>query len=423
MAFSLPHLPKARSRLYTRLDGYLRILWESLTGHRLKGEEDLAKWVEALCGQIGSPYGVDMPMARVGIYAAVQALIRPGQKVALSPYTIADVINMVVCAGGVPLFVDIDRATCNIDPSALEEALRRHPDVGAVLVTHFYGLACDMPRIQEICRNRGVPLIEDAAQAFGTRLAGRSVGSFGDVGIFSFGLYKGVNTFYGGLLVTPHRGLYERVREQRREWPWQPQGAFLGLVAKAVVTDVLTHPLLYGMFTFYLFRYAYQRKIAWLNKHLSFDIDPQLKTVLPEGYAVRYTPLQARLGLAQLPGVAADLAARVRTAQRYHRGLQDIGELILPPWREDGSHGYSYYPVQYEDREALVSFALSRGVDLAESHHKNCAALPCFAPYAGECPSAARTARSLIYLPTYPGYDVQEVERVIRVIRAFFGRA
>src|SRR6185503_17787272 len=102
---------------------------------------------------------------------AVKALIKPGRKVILSPYTIADVVNMVVCAGGEPVFADIERETCNVDAAEVERLI--DDQTGAVMVTHFYGLACDIERIAKICKDRNVPLIEDAAQAFGVRVNGK----------------------------------------------------------------------------------------------------------------------------------------------------------------------------------------------------------------------------------------------------------
>lgn len=73
-----------------------------------------------------------------------------------------------------------------MDPADLERLV--DADTGAVLVTHLHGLACDMDRISAFCRTRGVPLVEDAAQAFGARFGGRPVGTFGDVGVYSFGV-------------------------------------------------------------------------------------------------------------------------------------------------------------------------------------------------------------------------------------------
>ena len=82
---------------------------------------------------------------------------------------------MVLCAGGVPVFADLESDTCNVDPDEIERLI--DADTGAVMVTHLHGLACDMGRISAICRDRGVPLVEDAAQAIGATQNGRASGA------------------------------------------------------------------------------------------------------------------------------------------------------------------------------------------------------------------------------------------------------
>src|SRR5271166_5279342 len=118
--------------------------------------ERLERNIEKL---FGVRHAVAMPMARVAIYATLRNLIVPAQEVILSPYTIADVVNMVICAGGVPVFADIERETCNIDPDAVARLINKN--TGAVLVTHFYGLLADLDRLRAICDRYNVPLIED----------------------------------------------------------------------------------------------------------------------------------------------------------------------------------------------------------------------------------------------------------------------
>ena len=102
-------------------------------------------------------------------------LVQPGRRVVLSPYTLSDVVNMVVVAGAEPVFADVERETCNIDPAQVEELIDDSTD--AVIVTHLHGLICDMDRIGAICRERGVALIEDAAQACGPQCGGRRAGT------------------------------------------------------------------------------------------------------------------------------------------------------------------------------------------------------------------------------------------------------
>ena len=144
--------PKARYRLYTSAHSYLSFLRDVITGrlHRGDAVEQLEQTV-AESWNVGA--AIAMPQARVGIYLALKALINRGDAVVMSPYTIADVVNMVIAAGGRPVFADIRRETCNIDPAEVERLI--DDTTGAVLITHLHGLAADPDKIANICRARG----------------------------------------------------------------------------------------------------------------------------------------------------------------------------------------------------------------------------------------------------------------------------
>src|SRR3954470_7659793 len=100
--------PLPRLRIYTKADQYWQVLADMVTG-RARSGDSVEKLERAIAALVGGKSAVAMPLARVGIYFAVKALIKPSQKVIMSPYTIADVVNMVICAGGNPVFADIER--------------------------------------------------------------------------------------------------------------------------------------------------------------------------------------------------------------------------------------------------------------------------------------------------------------------------
>jgi len=409
-----------RYRLYTRPRDYRGIVGYALAGW--SGDDaDCRRLESEIAKRQGITYAHCMPQNRVGVYFAVKALVRPGRKIIVPSYTLSDVINMVICAGAVPVFADIDRVTCNIDPAEVERLVDGETD--AVMATHLHGLACDMARLREICDRHSLKLLEDAAQAFGTVLDQRPTGTFGDAGIYSFGMYKNVNSFYGGMLVTPHAEIDARVRAWMAELPRQPMSRFLLKTAKGIASDIATYPPLFKAVTFWIFRHAYLNNIELLNRQVMIELDPKLKTSIPEAYLCRMTPMQARLVLSQLAQVEAFNQARRRAAHVYHHGLADLPELILPPWREDGSHIYTYYPVQAAEREALLRHMIRNGRDVAVQHLRNCAELACFHDYARECPNAAATAAQCVLLATYPRYSLSEVEKNVQAIRAFYGRA
>lgn len=412
--------PQPRSRLYTTALAYGSSALSLLTGYHYdaKRSERLERALEA---EYPGSYAVAAPMARVAIYLVLRNTIKPGQKVILSPYTISDVVNMVLCAGGIPVFADIeDGGTYNLSAANVKHLLEQESNVGAVLVTHFYGLICDIEPILAECRSRGIPLIEDAAQAFGARLNGKRAGTIGDAGVFSFGLLKNVTSFIGGAIVTPHKALAENVRRELAGYPTFPKRALVQKMAKGAAFDAATSPPAFELGVYWLFRHASLRGLKFFSNKLATDSSPVAYRNLPASYAYRMSGVQADLVQMQLANVDEHTNERIRKAKMYAEGLRGLSDVVLPPLRTDGSHIYFYYPIQCRERENLVRYMTERLRDIQISHHRNCAEMACFAEYARDCPNAARAERCVIYLPTYPGYRENEVLKNIETIRTFF---
>lgn len=410
--------PQPRSKLYTTAAAYANGAVASLTGLGYgHGTDGLERALEAF---YPGSYAAAVPQARVGIYLVLKNLIRPGQKVILSPYTISDVVNMVLCAGGLPLFADIERGgSCNIDADEVLRLLERESDVGAVMVTHFYGLMCNIDPILAACRARNIPLIEDAAQAFGAKHNGKRAGTIGDVGIFSFGLLKNVTSFIGGAVIASDRDLIEKIRKDLQDFPTFPKGALLGKMAKGAAFDLATFPAAFELCVYWLFRYASLHNLNFFSNKLATDSNPVAYSQFPARYAYRMSGVQADLVRSQLGRVDRQAEERIGKAKLYDAGLRDLPGVVLPPLRTDGSHFYSYYPLQVEDRQGLARYMTQRLRDVQVSHHRNCAAMACFSEFQRDCPNAALAERRLLYLATYPGYRNDQVAANIEVIRDF----
>lgn len=409
--------PSPRFRLYTDAGRYLAAFAELAAGRVQRRPESVAELERRLALETGSRFVLCTSTARTAIYLTLAAVIKPGQKVLLSPLTIVDVVNMVLCAGGRPVFLDVEENTCNVDAAEVERNI--DGDTGAVLVTHLHGLACDVERIKAACDRRGVPLIEDAAQAFSTKVGGRPAGTFGTAGIYSFGLYKNVNAFYGGAIATSDEGLHRALQERVRGLPPTEIGHLYKRILFGLATDVATSPIPFSLFTYWLFRYGQLNGISAITDMVTVDRYPRRFEEMPERLLRRMTPLQARLIAGQLGRVEAHNRARIEAAKRYHEGLSGLPGVVLPPLRTDGSHIYTYYPIRVPDRIALNRFALRRRRDFVLSHYHNCASLAIFKEHFRDCPRAQRTSEQLIYLPTYPGYPGPELEKNIQAVRDF----
>ncbi|MDR0606681.1 MAG: aminotransferase class I/II-fold pyridoxal phosphate-dependent enzyme [Bacteroidales bacterium] len=135
-----------------------------------------------------------------------------GNKVICQSLTFSATANPILYQGAIPVFVDSDEKTWNMDPEALREALKKYPDTKAVIVVHLYGLSADLDEILSICEEYNVTLIEDAAESLGTMYKGSYTGTLGKYGIYSFNGNKIITTSGGGMLVSNDQEKVEKAR-------------------------------------------------------------------------------------------------------------------------------------------------------------------------------------------------------------------
>ncbi len=410
--------PSPRNRLYTDLNSYTQFLGYVLGGRFINSKKDIERFERELQVRFNSRYAVCVSQCRVGIYFAVKALIQPGQEVVMSPYTIADVINMVIFAGGRPVFADVDREICNISVTEVEQLINEN--TGAVLITHLHGVAAEAHRIKEICDRANIPMIEDCAQSFGVEEQGKPVGTIGDVGIFSLEMHKNLPTWRGGVVITERDDVMELIQAESKDFNTSPLPLVFTKLKSGLKHDIATSPVLFP-FIYPILRYGTLKKVEAIED--STRRKPQeseAASELPEVYKSYYTSFQARIGMSQLKEVDANIDKRIEYGRMYHEGLKDIDELILPPLRDDKSITYLWYPLQCPDREALRLFMFKHGRDIALGHFINNAKLPIFEEYYRDCPNVNTVADGLIYLPTYPSYSRRDIEKNIEVIRLYF---
>ena len=205
---SPPHLGQREEQLV--LEAF-RTNWIAPVGPHVDAFE------QELCAYTGASHAVALSSGTAALHLALEALdIGAGDEVWVSTLTFAASVFPLRYVGATPVFVDADRGSWNMDPVLLVEALqgaaRRNALPRAVVLVHLYGQCADVQPIANACKALGVLLIEDAAEALGATYDGRAAGTFGDVGFYSFNGNKIITTSGGGMLVTPHAQVAQRVR-------------------------------------------------------------------------------------------------------------------------------------------------------------------------------------------------------------------
>ncbi len=244
--------------------------WISEGAKTREFERRLAEWV-------GTTHGIAVSNCTGGIIVSLLALgVGPGDEVIAPTFTHMGSVNPIRLVGATPVLVDIDPHTFTLDPSALETAIT--PRTKAVVVVHLYGHPADLGRILPIVQTHGLRLIEDTAQGLGVRYRGRPVGSFGDVGCFSFFADKAITTGEGGCILTSRDDLVAPLNMLKHDGRLERGREVIGRI----------------------------------------------------GYNLRFTDLQAAVGLAQLDRLPLILDGKRRIEALYRRHLEGITDLKFP---------------------------------------------------------------------------------------------
>lgn len=192
-----------------------KYLCECIDTGWISSEGPFIRRLEAeFAARVGRRFGIAVANGSVALEAAIKALeIGPGDEIILPTFTIISCAAAVVRAGAIPVLVDCDADTWNMNLDQVERSIT--PRTRAVMAVHIYGLPVDMQALLAITQPRGIKVIEDAAQMHGQACHGRPCGSFGDISTFSFYPNKHVTTGEGGIIVTDDERLAERCRSLR----------------------------------------------------------------------------------------------------------------------------------------------------------------------------------------------------------------
>jgi perosamine synthetase len=308
--------------------------------------------------------------------------LQPGDEVVVPALTWVTSAHAAEYVGAKVVFADIEADTFNLDPQAFAAAIT--PRTRAVVVVHLFGLAARMDEILDVARKHNVAVIEDAACAVGTTYAGRPIGSFGDLGCFSFHPRKVITTGEGGMVTTGDDDLAKRVGSLRNH----------GSTGPGPLQDP-TRP--YHMGTFNML-----------------------------GFNLRLSDIQAAVGVAQMAKLDPLLAERQTLAHRYRTFLGGVEDIALPAIPEKCGHTYQSFVIRVlksgrERRNTVMNHMQAAGIQTRPGTH----AVHRLGYYEekyglkpGDFPIAAETEDTTITLPLFPGMTEADLARVAGDLKA-----
>ncbi|RKY33492.1 MAG: erythromycin biosynthesis sensory transduction protein eryC1 [Candidatus Omnitrophota bacterium] len=337
-------------------------------GNFILGEQ-LTEFEEAFADFCDSQYCIGVASGTDALCLALHVLgIGPGDEVITAANTFVATVFAISYVGAIPVLVDIDPTTYNIDLDIVEKKITSRTKV--IIPVHLYGRSVDMGKLLKIASKYGISIIEDACQAHGAIWEGKKVGSWGTMGCFSFYPAKNLGAYGdGGAIVTSDKHLYEKLRMLRN----------------------------YGS-----------------PKKYHHDI---------VGYNSRLDTLQAAILRVKLRHLDDWNKKRVENAIFYNEKLKDIGDLVLPEIRKDGSHVFHLYVVRTKERDALLSYLKENGVQCGIHYPIPIYSLGAYSTLGytpNEFPITEAFSKQILSLPMYPELNEAQMSTVVSLIKKFY---
>jgi perosamine synthetase len=296
-----------------------QVKFKSLTqGNQIKEFEN------SVANYVGAKYAVAVSSATAGLHLAHLAIGHPiGSNVATSPISFVASANTIIYAGHTPFFVDIDFDSGSMSVDKLADLINQ-TKISTVVPVHYAGLPCDMKRINEVCKEKNISVIEDAAHALGaTYDSGEKVGSctYSDITVFSFHPVKSITTGEGGMITTNNKKLYDKLLKLRTH----------GIQRK---------------------EYDFQNKILGFT-----DGQPNLWYYEMDslGYHYRLTEIQAMLGFSQMKKIDRFMKKRQAIAKRYDKYLSNVKNIKKSQSKSGGVSANHLYTIKIDFTKIKLS--------------------------------------------------------------------
>ena len=358
---------------------------------------------------------------RMGLYLFLKSLKGDRGEVLMSPFTIFDVINMVLIANKKPVFVDsAGPSTPHLSLSEIKR-LKTNSTI-AVLITHYHTPNEEIEAIADYCRQNNIALIEDCAISLGSRISGKHVGSFGDASFFSFGLFKFVSVYFGGCLVlnNPAHSAYSSISTQLLASRPMPLKAMLSYAWKGIKMSILTSPFLFP-FVFRLYRSGFKFKIKVITEMAKNDPSPGVLKSLPRSYEYSANDFQLIEYSRQLPRTGFTLSHRQTIYNLYLKLLSSIAAYNkYQPSSQPSCINFPFVANSIDEKYQLISCLMDKGFDVGEYFYRSCNLIPEFAEFRSECPNLEHYSACVVTLPTHTRITFSYAESLAHCILNFY---
>jgi dTDP-4-amino-4,6-dideoxygalactose transaminase len=392
----------------------------ALFGKEVQQGPAIEEFYSKFASWLGTSHVFGAASGRSAFQLALEALgLEKGAEIIFPVFTFPVIPLVAKMLGYQPVFCDVDPKTYNSGPEHIEEKIT--DKTGAVLATHLFGQPCPIQQIADLTQQRNISLLEDCAHACGVRVDGKQVGTFGDIGIFSFAEGKNMPCFGGGAIATSDEQIAQRAASILADASMPGTDTIKKKAISVWILWFLTRPLIFGISAYPALRLKLLLGQPLMDSAVGDDLLDEFAASNPQ--VSPFSNLQAKIGLLQLDHIDEFNAGARRNAAVLTKMLQDVPGIQAPDTVE-GDHIYVYYPLTLDPdkRDDLRNHLLKNGFDSKTSDMSDCSVLKFFKDTSeSEGNHSPPKEASILEICVYPVIPETEMRRLGNTIRTWAG--
>lgn len=353
--------------------------------------------------------------ARLGIYLYLKEIIKDNKnEVLLSPFTIFDVVNMVISAGGKPIFVDIkSQNDTNICLEDLKKNINKN--TCCILLTHYHFNNQDLSKIIKLCSENDVKLIEDCAISLGSVEIGKHVGYFSDAAIFSFSIFKFISVYQGGGLYIKDKKIRDKIIKEISLYKKFKITEMFNYFSKALKFSILTSKYFFPII-FYFIRIGYKNDIKIIRDNIKNDPKPFLRKSISESFLKKVNLFQLKEFSRQLDNLYYYQEIRKNNFLNYNNKLKIYSKISNP------HQSFLNFPIvfkNYDSKRLFMNYIMKKGFDVGEYYYRSCNSEKVFKNFKKDCPNSEHFSKCVVTLPTHYKIEKNYINQICIYISDF----
>ena len=355
---------------------------------------------------------------RTALFLIIKYLIKKKGKVEflLSPFTIFDVVNMIIIAGGKPIFIDFKKDSFDFDEQKLSDNISQK---SCALIVCHYSFNQKLDNIKVICKKNDIELIQDCAISLPSKKNNESIFNQSKFSFISFNIFKFLPCIYGGAVVTNDESFHNFFEKETKNWEYYKFNDLIEYFFKAIKFRLFTNTIIFNLFTFWIIKIGEKFNIEIITKSTKNDPNPVLKTNLDFSLKKKLTTGQIHNLKKQLSKVEKFRKVRIKNYKILNLNIlnKKLTKIRYETDLEDSS--CLNFPIIADDKERFSRYLFKNNIDHSKYFYRNCSNLKIFDEYNTYCKNIDTLEKKLIFFPTHHNISGNQIANLIKIVNNY----